>query len=60
VSEEVEKLYSNQEEANTKIVLHTLHASKHSAHDASHSAITSHRRLCLAVAFSTENTSGVF
>jgi hypothetical protein len=28
-SDEVEELHSNQEEADTKIVLHTLHASKH-------------------------------
>jgi hypothetical protein len=34
MSEEVEELHSNQEEADTKIVLHTLHASKHSTHDA--------------------------
>jgi hypothetical protein len=34
VSEEVEELHSNQEEADTKIVLHTLHASKHSPDDA--------------------------
>ena len=34
VSEEVEELHSNQEEADTKIVLLTLHASKHSSDDA--------------------------
>jgi hypothetical protein len=33
VSEEVEELHSYQEEADTKIVLHT-HGSKHSSHDA--------------------------
>jgi hypothetical protein len=32
VSEEVEELHSNQEEAYTKIVLHILHASKLSPH----------------------------
>jgi hypothetical protein len=30
VSEEVVELHSNQEDAEIKIVLHTLHASKHS------------------------------
>jgi hypothetical protein len=34
ISEEVEELHSNQRETDTKIVLHTLHASKYSAHDA--------------------------
>jgi hypothetical protein len=35
MSEEVEEVHSNQEEEeDTKIVLHTLHASKHSSDDA--------------------------